>query len=295
MRKTAIWAAILTTSAVVAGISFLLPSSGLKILRDISYVPGDTNPSHRLDVYLPEHRSLFEKARPLIVWIHGGAWQSGNKDSTPAAVLPLVGYVAASINYRLTDEASFPAQLEDCQSAIRFLRKHSSEFGIDPDRIGVWGLSSGGHLAAMVGLTGGADGKNMQSGPDSSAVQAVCDWCGPTDFIEISKQSSADNKFELNSPDGPVAKLLGGLPSASPDKARLASPVNFVHAGAPPFLILHGTADEVVPTQQSIELSKLLNKFGNRSILHIIPGGKHDLASKELVEESVRFFDQCLK
>jgi acetyl esterase/lipase len=269
------------------------PTLSIKVVRDVPYLEGQADASHLLDVYLPANRPLFERPRPLIVWIHGGSWRRGNKDATPAAVLPLCGYVAASINYRLTDEAIFPAQLKDCQNAIRFLRLHSTEFGIDPQKIGVWGVSAGGHLAALVGLTGESNGKEASIG--GPRVQAVADWYGPTDFREIGKQATAGNKLELNSESGAVAKLLGGLPEKKPEAAKLASPVTYVNGDAPPFLIVHGVDDDVVPPEQSSELSKLLTRYSVQNHLLTVPGEGHNISSRYLINETIKFFDRILK
>ena len=315
-RKLVFYSVIfLTGIASVIAVSMNIPTLSINVLRNIPYLEGQTDASHLLDVYLPANRPMFERPRPLIVWIHGGAWLKGNKDATPAAVLPLCGYVAASINYRLTDQAIFPAQLEDCQNAIRFLRKHSAEYGIDPNKIGVWGVSAGGHLAALVGLTGEkedrkedrkdvtalqdnngveADRREIPESLRGPRVQAVADWCGPTDFMQIATQSAVGNKFELKSPDGPVAKLIGGLPEDKPDKAKLASPVTYVDADAPPFLIAHGADDDVVPPQQSREFSKLLTQHSVANHLLIVPHTGHDLSSKDLIDETIKFFDRIL-
>jgi acetyl esterase/lipase len=311
-RKLVFYAVIFLTSiASVIAVSMNIPTLSINVLHNIPYIEGQTDASHLLDVYLPANRPLFERPRPLIVWIHGGAWLKGNKDATPAAVLPLCGYVAASINYRLTDQAIFPAQLEDCQNAIRFLRRHSAEYGIDPNKIGVWGVSAGGHLAALVGLTGDEeDKKDVTSLQDKNRVeadrrkipealrgprvQAVADWCGPTDFMQIATQAAVGNKFELKSSHGPVATLLGGLPAEKPEKAKLASPVTYVDTDAPPFLIAHGADDDVVPPQQSLEFSKLLTQHSVENHMLIVPHTGHDLSSKDLIDKTIKFFDNIL-
>lgn len=272
----------------------LMPSFGERVISDVPYVDGKGEHSHLLDVYLPYYRNPFEKPRPLIVWIHGGAWRLGDKRATPIAVLPMLGYVAASINYRLTNEAPYPAQLEDCRKAVDFLKKNCSKFGVDPKHIGVWGVSAGGHLAALIGLTG----KEPANGPVpniDSSVQAVCDWAGPSDFTTIAKQADSGNLLELNSPSGPVCQLLNCLPEDCPEEALKASPVAYVHSHAPPFFILHGELDNVVPTEQSRELAKRLTAFSVPNELHIVPGVKHDLNGGDLIWQSIHFFDRYLK
>jgi acetyl esterase/lipase len=306
VRRKISWLIILVA---LGGIVILAPSSGLNVIRDISYVPQDKSSAHTLDLYLPAYRAVLEKPRPLIIWIHGGGWDSGSKSDSPGTVLPQLGYICASINYRLTDQATYPAQLEDCQNAIRFLRDKSRQYRIDPKKVGVWGLSAGGHLAALVGLGAESTTEDMNADKstaiktetsaqlirDSTKIQAVCDWAGPSDLLAITKQCGPKNQFHVNAVDGPIAKLLGGLPESVPEKAKLASPVTFVHVGAPPFFILHGDDDEVIPVQQSIELSKLLRRSGNDCTLRIVPGGKHKFYSENSVGESIKFFDRCLK
>ena len=175
---------------------------GVRLSRDIPYVPGG-HELQRLDLYLPE---ADKSARPLVIWVHGGGWNSGSKDGCTARWLVEYGYAVASINYRLSTHAIYPAQIEDCKSAIRFLRAHASEYGIKPDRIGAWGASAGGHLVALLGTTG--DIRDFDTGTNldqSSKVQCVVDWFGPTDFLHW---GSAIPDWLLDSPTTAVAKLL---------------------------------------------------------------------------------------
>ena len=280
--------------SLVIAVYCLLPSFGERLISDVLYVDGKKENCHLLDVYVPYFRNPFEKPRPMIVWIHGGSWRIGDKRATPIAVLPMLGYVAASINYRSTDQAPYPAQLEDCRKAIDFLKKNCSKFGADPGRVGVWGVSAGGHLAALVGLTSAEPLNGPVTNIDSS-VQVVCDWAGPTDFTTITRQAGAENLFDLNSLNGPVCRLLNCLPKECPEEALKASPVAHVHSHAPPFFILHGELDNVVPTQQSTELARRLTSFSVPNELHIVPGVKHDLNGQDLIWQSIDFFDRYLK
>ena len=139
----------------------------------------------KLDLFIPEKA---EGPMPLVVWIHGGGWRSGSKENCRALGLTEYGFAVASINYRLTDVAMFPAQIHDCKAAIRFLRANAKQHRIDPNRIGVWGSSAGAHLAALMGVTNGnkeVEGNIGKYTQTSSDVQAVCDWCGPTDFMTM--------------------------------------------------------------------------------------------------------------
>src|SRR3984957_17629211 len=196
--------------------------------------------SQTLDLYSPK------KARkvPLIVWIHGGGFLFGTKGGFPVEPVPLhlllEGYAIASINYRLSPEAVFPAQLEDCKAAIRWLRAHADEIGIDPNRIGVWGASAGGNLAALVGTTGGvSDFEGGENLGYSSRVQAVYDFFGPTDFLQMDANRLSDGQTH-NAPDSPESKLVGGPIQDNPDKVRRVNPITYVTRNAPPFLIVHG-------------------------------------------------------
>ena len=135
--------------------------SKLTVLRDLEYVPGG-HERQKLDLYLPREASVDRK-RPLIVWVHGGAWLAGSKDRCPAVPFADQGYAVASINYRLSQHAIFPAQIEDCKAAIRWLRVNAGKYGYDPNRLGVWGASAGGHLGALLGTAG--DVQEFDIGP----------------------------------------------------------------------------------------------------------------------------------
>ncbi len=237
-------------------------------LRDVPYVSGG-HERQRLDLYLPAEDGA---AHPLVVWIHGGGWEGGNKDGCPARPLVARGYAVASLNYRLSQHAIYPAQIEDCKAAIRWLRTHAAEHGIDRERVGVWGASAGGHLVALLGTTGRLRdfdvGENLDQ---SSRVQCVLDWFGPADFLHYGDPPWAG----LDYPKGVVAKLLGGPVSADPERARRASPLYFVQADAAPFLIMQGDNDNLVPLQQSQMLDAALKKAGVESTLEVYPGAGH--------------------
>jgi acetyl esterase/lipase len=231
--------------------------------KDLAYVMNGS-PSQTLDLYA----SKRVKDVPLIVWIHGGAFLFGSKEGFPVEPVPLhlllEGYAVASINYRLSPEALFPAQLVDCKAAVRWLRAHADEFGIDPNRIGVWGASAGGNLAALLGTT--AEVRDFDVGENlgySSRVQAVCDFFGPTDFLQMDVHRLPDGQIH-NAPDSPESKLVGGPIQDNPDKVRRANPITYVNKTAAPFLIVHGTLDRLVPFNQSQLLVAALeaSKFG---------------------------------
>ena len=238
-------------------------------LHDLAYVrDGDAN--QRLDLITP---GAGTAPAPLIVWIHGGGWEGGSYHQNPARAMVGRGYAVASIGYRLSAQAKYPAQIEDCKAAIRWLRAHAVEYGIDPDRIGVWGASAGGHLAALLGTT--AKEKRFDVGDNldrSSAVTCVIDSFGPSDFLHWGDPPWPASYDTSNTA---LARLLGGKIAEHEELARLASPVTFVDKDSVPFLIMHGDRDPIVPVQQSVVLDAALRKAGVESTLVIIPGGGH--------------------
>lgn len=241
---------------------------GTRVIRDLGYVTNG-HPRQKLDLYLPAQGTNL----PLVVWIHGGAWLAGSKEQCRALPLLKEGFAVASVNYRLSQHAIFPAQLEDCKAAIRWLRAHARLYGIDPDRIGVWGESAGGHLAALLGTTGDITefdtGENLDV---SSRVQAVCDWFGPTDFIQMNRFPEGQNH---NAPASPESRLIGGPILENKDKARRANPITYVSKDDPPFLIMHGDKDRVVPINQSELLAEALKSAGVKVTFHVVGGAGH--------------------
>ncbi len=266
-----------------------------KVFRDVEYVAGGGH-SRSLDLFVPEAKPGVKI--PVVVWIHGGAWRGGNKDGNQARWLLKDGFATASINYRLSPEARFPAQIEDCKAAIRFLRSHAQEYGIDGEHIGVWGSSAGAHLAVMLGTTGGVRGLdgNNDSPNISSRVQAVCDFFGPSDLLSASSQAGPDSQVNHDDPSAPEAQLIGGPVQQTADKALAASPVNYITPDDPPFLIVHGEHDPLVPIGQSWELYGTLQKAGVKVTMHVVKGGGHGdhFDSKEIVPLVREFFEQAL-
>jgi len=267
---------------------FRVPA-GVKVERDIEYVAGGGK-SRSLDIYLPEKP---EGKLPLVVWIHGGAWLGGDKDGCPAARMVSRGYVAASINYRLSQEAIFPAQIEDCKAAIRWLRANADKYNIDADRIGVWGSSAGGHLVALLGTSGDVKELEGKEGPlnVSSRVQAVCDWFGPTDFLKIGNFPSTLKHF---APDSPESKLIGAPVLESKDKAAKANPITYITKDDPPFLIMHGDKDMTVPMNQSELLFEALKKADMDVTFHTVKGAGHGFGGAEVNKMVDEFFDRVL-
>jgi len=269
----------------------------MKVLRDLEYIPGG-HERNKLDLYLPQKANkggLFGKKRlPLIIWVHGGAWMGGDKKGCPAVRFVQKGYAVASINYRLSQHATYPAQIEDCKAAVRWLRTNADKYNLDTKRFGAWGASAGGHLVALLGTTG--DVKEFDKGENlnvSSKVQAVCDYFGPTDFLKIADFPS---KMNHTAPDSPEAKLLGGPILENKEACKRVNPITYVTKNDPPFLIVHGDADPLVPHNQSELLYQALQKARIEAKLHIVKDGGHGGFNDPNIEKMVEeFFDKHLK
>ena len=246
-----------------AGMQRPLPE-GTQAHRDVHYGPHETR--NLYDLYVPKS----DKPLPLVIWIHGGGWQNGNKGGGPAMALLEQGFAVATINYRLSGDAIFPAQIHDCKAAVRHLRGNAKEYGIDPERFGVWGSSAGGHLVALVGTSG--DVKELEGNVGdftnvSSRVQAVCDWFGPTDFLKM--------RGRHDDAGSPESKLIGGPIQENKDLVAKANPITYVSADDPAFLIQHGDKDPAVPYNQSELLRDALEKAKVPVTLVCIEGEGH--------------------
>lgn len=274
--------------------------AGIRMERDIVYVENG-DPAQKLDLYLPEQAS--DKPLPLIVHIHGGGWRGGSKFPCPVTGMVLKGYVVASVEYRFSQVAVFPAQIQDCQAAIRWLRAHATKYGIDATKVGVVGGSAGGHLSALVGTSGdsGTFPKIGGNESESDDVQAVCDIYGPADFTTVEKQAAEDknvrNIFEFNSPKDPYS-CLTGAPLETTEKSRAVSPVTYISEDDPPVLILHGTHDALVPYAQSVQFAEALKAKSVPVWLQTIPGAGHGgpgFGNPAIHELTQDFFDKFLK
>jgi acetyl esterase/lipase len=276
------------------------PPKGFVAEYDVPYVP-EGDEAQALDIYYPA--SPAEKPLPLLVWIHGGGWQGGSKTQVPYLNQLTRGYVVASIEYRFSQKAKFPAQIQDCQAAIRWLRANAAKYSIDPQRIGVGGGSAGGHLAALVGTSGGKKAFPMIGGNEeqSARVQAVCDIFGPANFWTVVKQAEEDknvkNIFKWNQGD-PYSNLIGAKLGEDKEKCEAVSPVHYVSGDNPPFLILHGDHDALVPFAQSVELAEGLASAGVEVTLQRLPGAGHGgpaFALPALGQLMNAFFDKHLR
>lgn len=294
-------AAIATVLALAAVSASAAPApAGTKALLDLAYVT-NPHPLQKLDLYLPEKAG---QPVPLILWIHGGGWRSGDKAGGGALVkgdYAQRGYALASMNYRLSGDSKFPAMIEDCKSAIRWLRAHAKEYNIDPTRIGVWGPSAGGHLVALLGATGNIRdfdvGENLDQ---SSAVQAVCDFYGPNDLLYEATHNEANGRAKGNykETDSAYYQMLGGSFHEKPYQDLLirANPIPYLTKKVPPYLIVQGDSDALVSYHQAELLYAALQANGTPVHFHTIRGGGHGRGfdGKELSDLVAAFFDYRL-
>jgi len=267
-----------------------LPKDTL-VERDAAYVK-DGHERQKLDLFVPKS----DKPVPLIVFIHGGVWAGGGKANPRSLPLLADGFATASINYRFSHQAVFPAQIHDCKAAVRFLRANAKKYNLDPDHFGVWGESAGGHLVALLGTSGDVKEIEGDIGTTgvSSRVQGVCDVFGPTDFLKYKEHMPNSDPFKVGSL---ISRLFGGSPLEKPELAKLGSPVTFVSKDDPPFLILQGDKDLLVPHQQSEEFHAALKKAGVDSTLIVMPGVGHsgEIYGSDNGKKTAAFFERCLK
>lgn len=246
----------------------------------------------KVDLMLPKEKS--DQPRPGIVFIHGGGWRSGDKGSGFWRSMPLKyaskGYVCISVNYRLTGDAPFPACIEDCKCAVRWFRANATKFNLDPNRIGAYGNSAGGHLVSLLGLAG-PDAKLEGDGPylnQSSALQAVCCGAPPTDLANWGEKGEGLDRLFVAVPEEKRAAMM-----------KNCSPVNHASAKAPPFLIIHGTADGTVPVRQGIGLELALKKAGAKDVrLMKFQGAGHGVVgqkSETTFPAMEAFFERTLR
>ncbi len=270
-----------------------------ELIQDIPYA-GNDNPRQSLDLLLPKKRHDRIHPPPLIVFVHGGGWQNGGKESGIRRIAPFVAsgdYVGTSINYRLSNEAKWPAQIHDCKAAIRWLRGNAEKYNIDPDKVAVWGISAGGHLVAMLGVSHGVEELEGDIGAfddQDTAVTAVVDFYGPSELLTMDEHPG---NIVHNAPDSPESRLLGNPIQENKEKAKNASPVTHVTNDDASHLIVHGDQDPLVPYSQSVKLDQLLDKAGVESIFVEIVGGGHGRGfdTPELHRRVAQFLDKHLR
>ena len=246
----------------------------------------------KLDLYLPAELAVRRGERvPVVLYFHSGGWRVGDKSEGERYSKRFTdnGIAFASADYRLSGEAIWPAPILDAKTAVRWMRANARRFGLDPARIGVFGASAGGHLAALLGTTAGVralEGRDEGSADASSRVQAVCDVSGPVD-LSIPTHSL-------------VGKLsvyweLRTSPRKNPALYRQTNPSLYVKGGEPPFLIIQGDADKLVLPKNARILEAALKAHGDRVTVDIVPGVKHIPLGEPQVRETVAFFKKALR
>ncbi len=261
--------------------------------RDITYITrhaDDGDIELKLNLARPAEDG---KKHACIVAIHGGAWRAGDRTHLDALVQGLAkeGYVAATVSYRFCPQHRFPAQVEDCAAAVRFLRKHAEEYGIDPDRIGAIGFSAGAHLSMMLGVLDAKDGMGIvgEDPADTGKVRAVVSFFGPTLL------GAADIPVQSR---GLVADFVGPEPEGAAERWKAASPVTYVTTGDAPTLLFQGSKDRLVPVTQPAHMIEAMTKAGVEGRAEIIAGADHGWAGTELertLKVSKEFFDEQLR
>lgn len=266
----------------------------VELVPDLVYTRPGGSPQ-LLDLYLPRG---FARPLPVIVWLHGGGWRLGDRRLGPdlRRFFAARGFAMAGVDYRLSGEAVFPAQLHDVRAAVRWLRAHAEQYGLDGRRIGLWGSSAGGHLAALAALTGDGPlaGETPEHLEQPGDVQAVVDGYGPVDFLQIDahRQPAGPQGDDPELARMPALKpsadpesfeslLIGAPIEDRPDLVRAASPLTYARPGAPPFLILHGLADAAVPAHQSELLYAALAAHGNDVTLCLVEGEGHSFLNRD--------------
>ncbi len=256
-------------------------AGGVTGLADVTY---STIPGYRpmiFDIYMPPKDKAKAAAKPLIMYIHGGGWVGGNTRaagalsnfSTVLAKLASEGFVVASLEYRLSGEAPFPAQLQDARAALRFLKNNAAKYGIDPTRTGIWGGSAGGHLTALTALSCGDASLDAPLAPNaappakgSECVQAAVTWYGVFDFAPMIANAKGG---------GAAGKLIGCTDICDPQAIQRVSPISYVDASDPPMLLIHGEKDSQVPVSQSHDMEARLKAAGVPVEAIYIPGVDH--------------------
>jgi len=258
---------------------------------------------HLLDLYLPTSQS---SPSAVVIWTGGSAWLSDTGKSragTVAAQLGGAGFAVAGVSIRSSAQVKFPGQLHDIKAAIRWLRSHAAQYRLDPDRIAIMGDSSGGWTAAMAAVTGDVPELEGSLGPAgvSSAVQAVVSFFPPTDFLAMDDwavqrcktgvgviEAGRKGGFCHDAPESPESKLIGCAIQSCPDKARRANPARYISRADPPFMILHGQSDPLVPHQQGEYLYQALNKACHDAVFISLPRAGHGPITEFLTTDAVR-------
>ncbi|MGB0583166.1 MAG: alpha/beta hydrolase fold domain-containing protein [Limisphaerales bacterium] len=279
---------------IFGALLLILPSllAQTKVLKNLKFAEIDSH-ELKLDLYLPKTQNP-----PLVVWVHGGAWRAGSKSRMPLKDLVPQGFAVASVDYRLTPVAPFPANVHDIKAAIRWLRGNSTKYGFNAKKIGIAGASAGGHLVNLVGTSNGhrqLEGKIGEHRDQSSDVAAILSFYGAANLMTILHQSTPHG-LSVRVPA--LKLLLGGEPNDKPTLAKLASPVFHVDANDPPLLLIHGVQDHQMPVNQSIELYLQYREKKLPVHFEFIPGGGHggpQFYDAKRIKMTAEFFRKHLK
>ena len=269
---------------------------------DVAYAT--VSPTQKCDIYLPEGDGPF----PLVMRVHGGGFIMGDKASSDATIgvdaLLSIGFAVVSVNYRLSDEAKAPAQIQDVKAAVRFLRTNAQKYNLNPEKFAAWGSSAGGSLVALLGTSCAIEtleGAELGNADQSSCIQAVVDWFGPIDFLKMDEQfagtSCPANHNDANSPE---SKLVGVSIQDDPDLSKVVNAMTYITKNAPPFFIQHGTADCNVPAQQSQMLYEALKSaIGEEKVTYtLLDGAEHggsQFSNEANIGKVIEFLSKYLK
>ena len=268
-------------------------SPDVSVLRDLVYQQVGGR-SLRLDIYSPK---TIAGPLPVVLWIHGGHWARGSKEQRQPVDLVAHGYAVVSIEYRLSGEAPFPAQIEDCKAAVRWLRANAATYHLDPDHIGAWGHSAGGYLGALLGTSSGVaalegNGGNLNY---SSRIQAVCAMSSPADLVNFYEIVSKGESGSARRAKTFIEQFLGGSEDQRMTLAKAASPTTYVSKDDAAFLILHGENDMSIPVSQSQAFAEKLKAAGVAATLEVAEGRGHGVGAPSFASEITSFFDKYLK
>jgi acetyl esterase/lipase len=278
--------------ALMACATALAAEPAARDFKDIVYATVDGKPL-ALDIHLPAN----VRQPRLLVWVHGGAWTTGNKTAYPAFLVEQ-GFAVATLDFRSSNDAKFPADVHDIKAGIRFLRAKAKEYGYRADRIGIVGASSGGHLAALVGVTGGnkeLEGNEGDFPNESSSVQAIVSYFGASDLTTILPQSTPAG-LAVRAPA--LERLFGAPPDQAPELAKLASPVFHVDRDDPPAFLLHGDQDLQMPVNQALEMQWAYQNVGRSMDMLILHGVDHvapPFFAGKPVDQVVQFLKRTLR
>ncbi len=301
-------ALVLLTTAGCGGMS-VMPGSSASFAsvepthKDLAYAT--LSSAQKLDLYLPTTGS---GPFPLVIMVHGGGFMFGDKADggglTGVDQLLAAGYAVASINYRLSGEAQYPAQIFDAKAAVRFLRANAAKYNLDAEKFGAWGASAGGNLVSLLGTTCGVaelEGAELGNADQSSCVQAVVDWFGPIDFLKMQAQLTETGcSASTDDASSPESKLIGAAIQTVPDKVALTNPMNYITSDDAPFFIENGTADCNIPPVQNKNLAEALSAvIGADKVTYVsLEGAGHGGSQFETAEnlaQVIEFLDKYLK